>query len=200
MDSTAGFSEYALTWIIAYGPAFLGMMLFLGAIGIPLPGTIFVIAAGAFMRQGVMDMTWTPVAALAGAVLGDVTSYGMGRWLRTVLQRRFGNSSKWKRAESTLKRRGGVAIFLTRWLLTPLAVPTNLLAGSGDYPFKRFIAFDVAGEITWLLIFGTLGYGFGSQWEAIGALSRDFTGLLLGIATLLAGIYFLLRKRHSSNA
>ncbi|TWU37778.1 hypothetical protein Q31b_45670 [Novipirellula aureliae] len=193
--SPAELNEHVLTWIVAYGPPFLGATLFLCAVGVPLPGTIFVIAGGAFMRQGVMDVTWTPIEAFAGAVLGDLTSYGMGRSMRVRIQRRFSDSPKWKRAESTFQKRGGVAIYLTRWLLTPLAVPTNLLAGSGGYSLKRFIAFDIAGELTWLLVFGGLGYGFGSQWEAISDLSRDFTGLFVGIAICIAGVYLLARMR-----
>ena len=62
-----------------------------------------------------------------------------------------------------VKRRGGIAIYLTRWLFTPLALPTNLIAGSSGYPFWKFLLFDIAGEITWILLYGGLGYAFGSQ-------------------------------------
>ena len=63
------------------------------------------------------------------------------------------------------------------------------------YPFARFIAFDVAGESTWILVFGGLGYAFGSQWEVIGDLASDFNGLLVGIVFLFAGVYLLVGRR-----
>ena len=174
--SPDGLHEQVLTWIVSYGTPFLGVTLFLCALGIPIPGTLFVIAAGAFMRLGVIDVMLTPVAALTGAVLGDVMSFGIGRSMGALIHKRFGEHPKWLRARSAFRRHGGFIVFLTRWLLTPLAIPINLLAGSGGYPMRKFLLFDVVGEMTWLLIFGGLGYIFGSQWEAISQLSLDFSG------------------------
>lgn len=193
--SLAELTEQFLTWFVIYGPPMLGLALFLGATGLPLPGTFFVIAAGAFIRQGVMDITLTPALALACVVLGDVASYGVGRFARVGIQRRFGESPTWQRAESTLQKRGGIAVYLTRWLLTPIAIPTNLVAGSGGYPLGRFVAYDVAGELTWLVLFGGLGYAFGSQWEVISDFISDFSGLLVGIVVLGGGVYLLIRQR-----
>ncbi len=48
-------SELFLTGMITYGPPALGLALLLGALGLPLPGTFFVLAAGAFIRQGAID-------------------------------------------------------------------------------------------------------------------------------------------------
>ena len=195
----ANSTDQFLTWFVVYGPPMLGVALFCGAAGIPLPGTLFVIAAGAFIRQGVMDIALTPALAIAGAVSGDVVSYGMGRIARVGIQRQFGESAAWQRAEATLQKRGGIAIYLTRWLLTPIAIPTNLVAGSGGYPLWRFIAYDAAGELTWLLLFGGLGYAFGSQWEVISDFISDFSGLLVGILVLTVGIYLLLRQRRANS-
>lgn len=193
--SIADLSEQFLTWFVAYGPPMLALALFLGATGIPLPGTFFVIAAGAFVRQGVMDISTAPMLALVGAVLGDILSYGIGRFARGPIQRRMGHTPTWRRAEETLQRRGGIAIYLTRWLLTPIAVPVNLVAGSGGYPAARFIAYDVTGELTWILLFGGLGYAFGSQWEVINQFVSDFSGLLIGVVILVIGVYLLVRWR-----
>ena len=193
--SIADLTEQFLTLFVSYGPSVLCLALFLGALGIPLPGTFFVIAAGAFMRQGVLDVTLTPLLALTGAFLGDVGSYGIGRFARGFIQRRFGDSPTWQRAEATLQKRGGGAIYLTRWLLTPLAIPVNLVTGSSGYPLSKFVLFDVAGEITWLLIYGGLGYSFGSQWEVISDFVSDFSGLIVGVAVLAAGVYLLLRRQ-----
>lgn len=189
--------EQFLTWFAVYGLPVLGLSVFVTAAGIPLPSTLFIIAAGAFMRQGVMDVALTPVCVLASAVLGDVVSYGMGRSARVGMQRRFSERPTWQRAQSALHKRGGVAIYLTRWLLTPFAVPTNLAAGCGGYPLVRFLAFDVAGESTWLLVFGGLGYAFGSQWEVISNLACNFSGLLVGIVFLVTGVYLLVGRRAS---
>jgi membrane protein DedA with SNARE-associated domain len=51
--------------------------------------------------------------------------------------------------------------------------------------------------VTWLVLFGGLGYLFGSQWEAINQFISDFSGLLVGVVAFGAGIYILLRRRQN---
>ena len=99
----------------------------------------------------------------------------------------------WQKAEAYFNRQGGIAIYLTRWLFTPLAVPTNLIAGSSGYPFWKFLMFDISGELTWIILYGGLGYAFGSQWELISNFISDFSGLLVGLVVLGVGVYLMFR-------
>jgi membrane protein DedA with SNARE-associated domain len=195
--SVAELSDSLLSWIVIYGSGIIFLTLLLGAVGLPAPGTLVVLAAGAFVRQEVLDLPSALAFALVGVLLGDTLSYGMGRFARGPILNRFGDSAAWQNAEANFNRRGGLAVYLTRWLLTPLAIPTNLVAGSAGYPFMRFISFDLAGELTWLLLFGSLGYLFGSQFEAVSAFIGDFSGLLVGLVIVGAGAYFVLRRRKS---
>jgi membrane protein DedA with SNARE-associated domain len=196
--SLAELTDSLLSWIIIYGPVTILAILFVGALGAPAPGTFLVLATGAFVRQGVLDLEWVLPSALFGVCLGDMASFGIGRFARNFIPDRLAGSSLWQKAEAELTRRGGGAIYLTRWLLTPIAVPVNLVAGNTGYPFRRFLVFDVAGEITWLLVYGTLGYLFSSQWEAISELVSNFSGVLVGVAALGGGVYVLLRIRRSA--
>lgn len=189
-------TDLFLTGMLTYGPLALGLALLVGALGIPVPGTLFVLAAGAFVRQGVLDLFTASSLGLLGAVLGDSASYAIGYFAKGWVERRFGQSAAWQKARDTFERRGGLAIYLTRFLLTPLALPTNLIAGGSGYSFGRFLAYDVAGEFTWIVLYGGLGYAFGSQWELINQFISDFSGLLVGLAALGAGIYFLIRQRR----
>lgn len=184
-----------LSWITTYGSPMVGVVLLLGALGIPVPGTLIVIASGAFVRQEFLDFYSTPLLALAGAVSGDVVVYGVGRFARIWIQKRFGQSAAWQKAQDFFDRRGGIAIYLTRWLFTPLAVPVNLIAGSSGYPFLKLLVFDVAGELTWIVLYGGLGYAFGSQWELISDFISNFSGLIVGVLAVGTGAYLLLRFR-----
>jgi membrane protein DedA with SNARE-associated domain len=184
-------TDSLLTGVLIYGAPAFGLALLLGALGIPLPGSLFVVAAGAFVRQGVLDGPLAAIFGLGGALLGDSLSYGLGRFARDWVQRRFGPSPTWRKAQATFDRRGGLAVYLTRFLLTPLAIPVNLIAGGSGYTFWRFMTYAAAGEITWLALYGGLGYAFGSQWELISQFMSDFSGLLIGVAALGAGVYFL---------
>ncbi len=191
-------TEFFLTGVLTYGPPALGLALLIGALGLPVPGTLFVLATGAFVRQGVIDLTTATGFGLLGAVIGDSTSYTIGYFAKGWVQHRFGQSVVWQKAQNTFEQRGGIAIYLTRFLLTPLAVPTNLIAGGSGYPFLKFLVYDVAGELTWITLYGGLGYAFGSQWEAINQFISDFSGVLVGVVALGTGVYVLF-QHHRQN-
>ncbi len=186
-------TDTILDYITTYGPVVILISLWIKAMGIPLPGTVIVIASGAFIRQGVLDVYWTISLALVGTILGDSLSYGMGRFARQHIPNRYSQSPAWHKAKLTLAKRGGLAVYFTRWIFTPLAVPINLVAASGGYPFRKFILYDIAGKITWFIIFGGLGYIFGGQWEAV----SNFTGninVAIGIIIFFGIIYWLMRR------
>jgi len=186
-----------LSAIAAYCAGVLGLVFFLSGLGLPLPSTLFVVAAGAFIQQGVLNLSTTLGLSLVCVVLGDMLSYGMGRVLSRPMHTRYGQSATWRRAEEYFARRGGLAIVLTRCVLMPIAAPVNLVAGSSAYPVWRFAAYDVSGELIWLLGYGAIGYLFGSQWENISALIGNASGPLVGVLIAGGAAWAFLRwQRH----
>jgi len=186
-----------LSAIAAYCAGVLGLLFFLSALGLPLPSTLFVVAAGAFIQQGVLNLATTLGLSLVCVVLGDLLSYGMGRALGRSMNAWYGQSAPWQRAEAYFARRGGIAIVLTRCVLMPIAVPVNLVAGSSAYSVWRFAAYAVSGEVIWLLGYGAIGYFFGSQWETISALIGHASGPLAGVLIAGGAAYALIRwQRH----
>lgn len=179
-----------------YGPSVLGLALMLGALGMPVPGTLLLLAAGALARTGSIDWSAALGLGLLGAALGDSTSYTMGRFAKGWVQRRFGQSLAWQTARNNFERRGPLAVYSTRFLLTPLAIPTNLIAGGCEYDFRRFFTYDVAGEVTWILFYGGLGYVFGSQWGVVTQFVSDYSSWLGGLTVLGIGTYFLIRHHR----
>lgn len=190
-------SDFLLTQIINYGAPILGAIVFIGAMGAPFPGTLIVIAVGAFCRQGFLSWYTTGLVALACVVAGDSLSYAMGYYARERILRRFGSSERWARAGSSFDRWGGMSVLLTRFLITGLAVPVNLIAGTSGFPFRKFFLYDLFGETIWVFGYGGLGYLFGTQWEAIGSLLNSVSGLTLGLVILGIGIWLGLRRLRS---
>jgi membrane protein DedA with SNARE-associated domain len=188
-------SDFLLTQIINYGAPLVGLILLLGALGIPVPGSVVVIAAGAFSQQGVLNWPNAAIIGFIGAILGDMASYGMGYFAKDWTWKRFGNSPAWISASNSFQKRAGVAVFLTRWLITAVAIPTNLIAGGSGYKFSNFMLYDMLGEATWILLYGGLGYLFGSQWELVYEFMSNFGGLALGLMILGFGIYQALNWR-----
>ena len=198
--SSIDLSSLALSWMAAYGAPMVAGMLYLGGLGVPLPATLIVIAAGAFIRQNLLDAYSTPVFGYLGTIAGDASLYLVGYFASSWINQRFGQTAAWKNAHGLFERRGGVAIFLTRWLLTALALPVTLIAGSSGYTFKKFFTFAVLGELTWVLIYGGLGYAFGSQWELISDFISNFSGFALGALALGVGIYLLVHFNKKNAA
>ncbi|WP_210547229.1 DedA family protein [Rhodoferax sp. PAMC 29310] len=181
-------SDLLLTALLNQGNLLLGGTLFLEALGIPLPASMLVIAAGAFTRQGVLGWEGAATSALLGAVAGDGCSYLVGRYGLERLSTRLQSTVRASTTAQRFARWGGWSVFVTRFLLTPMALPVNLLAGSTRYPWPRFMTAVLAGELAWVALYGGLGYLFADQWESISQLVSDFVGLLLGLALTLVGV------------
>ena len=187
-------NELVLTGMLTYGAWALGLATLVSAIGVPLPATMLLLAAGAFTRQGVLGWQSAVVIAICGAVLGDSGSYLVARFGGVVILRRVQNTSIWNQSQTAFERWGGVAIFLSRFLLTPFALPINLLAGSTRYSLWHYLTLVVAGETLWVIAFGGMGYVFADRWEAVSSLLGDLTGVVVGLVLLVVGGGYLLRS------
>ena len=193
-------SDFLLTQVINYGAPILGIIVLIGALGVPFPGTFIVVAAGAFSRQDILTWHTTGLIALTGVVLGDSLSYAMGFYAREMILRRFQGSTQWSQAETSFNRWGGTSIFLTRFLITGLAVPVNLIAGTSKFPFKQFFLYDLFGETVWVFGYGGLGYLFGTQWEVVSDFISNFGGFALGLVILGVGIWLGIRRLRAMDA
>lgn len=183
-------SDYLLSTLGVYGVPVLFVALLVGSAGVPLPASLLLVAAGSFVEQGELKL-W-PVLALsaAGAVLGDQIGYALGRWGGRRLTRRLGRyvggEEKVEKAEEWLKRREGAGVFLSRWLLTPLGPVVNLTAGATEYPWPRFLLYDVLGEALWVALYVLLGKFFSDRVEALSDMLGDFTWAVLALVVTVA--------------
>jgi membrane protein DedA with SNARE-associated domain len=179
-------AEWVITNMSIYGIPMLLLVAFVGSLGIPFPITLVIMAAGASARAGLMDPWLALLACVAGAGLADHSEYLLGRLAQPWLIRRFGGHPGWCRARKTLLHQGGWAILLTRFWLTPLAPAVNLLAG-GRYPYRRFLFFDLTGELLWAMLYGGLGYLFAAQWQQASQAMSAFSLLSVGVVVAVYG-------------
>jgi len=183
-----------LAGMAAYGAWALGAATLVGALGLPLPTSMLLLAAGAFMRQGSLDLPTALILAALGAIAGDFASYLMGRFGGRLILGRVSHIKAWQQAQTTFARWGWLSIVLSRFMLTPLALPVNLIAGSTHYTPWRFLSSVVVGELVWVLIFSGLGYLFADQWQAISAAAGSLSLVVLGTVALLAGAIIITRR------
>ena len=188
---------YLLTLIQEYGYPILWLSIFIGAIGIPLPNSLVLLAAGAFAALGEFNFALLAVVAISAFVAGDNTSYWIGRrWGSKVLhwmERRLIKPQTLERSRVYFERLGGWAIFSSRFLVSALGGAINLLAGAEMYPYKRFVLYDIAGETLGALLPLTLGYIFGASWDAVGDLLGSFSFFILALLVALVLGYQTLR-------
>ncbi len=187
-------SDFLLTQVINYGSPLFALFLFFGALGLPIGASVLVIAAGAFSQQGILPWYSTALLGLLGAILGDALSFGIGYYAKDWVDAHFGSSRAWRNARDAFDSRAGMAVYLTRFLITALAVPTNLIAGGSGIRFRRFMTYDALGELTWIVLYGGLGFWFGSNWEIVSDFVNNFGGFVLGIVLLVAGIWLGIRR------
>ncbi len=182
-----------LNLVALYGYPVVALTVFIGYLGIPVPSEGVLMAAGALTLDGGLNFYFLIFMVSSIAISGDILAYYLGRKYGIEFIRQYGKyvsvSEKLiNDLGSTLQRWGVSAIFLTRWLLTPLGIPMSLLSGTTKYSFKLFLSAVVAGEILWVTIYVYLGYFLGSNWPVIYAYLENFIGLIL---TLSAGILLL---------
>lgn len=195
------FLPILISWIQQFGYPALWLSIFVAAIGIPLPISFILLAAGAFAALGDFNVFLLGGIALTAAVCGDNIGYLIGHFvgirLFAWLERphRFNPFSP-QTLESSRRyfnKRGGWAIFLSRFIVSALGGTINLLAGAEMYPYRLFLLFDTSGEACGAIIFITLGYTFGASWEAIGDVVGTVSLLILAI---LAACYLTYRLIH----
>jgi membrane protein DedA with SNARE-associated domain len=180
-----------LSAVLAYGYPALGLMIFLGSVGLPLPHGIAVTVAGSLAAQGRIDWVWAGVATVVASILGDIVGYGLGRLLdRGVLERR----GRWLgytreralRVKRLFEQWGAWSVLITRTFVSYLGPAVNLLAGASGYRLTAFLALTVLGRLLWTSAYLGLGYAVGSDPEAATGFLANLSGLLVSLAVLAA--------------
>lgn len=196
-------SDYLLSTLGVYGLPVLFVALLVGAVGLPLPGSLMLLAAGSFVEQG--DMSVWPVLMLsaAGVIIGDNVGYALGRWGgRKLLLRlsRFVGAKRLQAAEDWLSKYEGAGIFLSRWLITPLAPFVNIACGVTGYSWPRFMLYVVAGEALWVLLYVLLGQFFSDRVQEMSELLGDFVWMIVGLLFVVALGWNLLKYFRSNSS
>lgn len=186
----------------SYGYPVLWLGVFIAAIGLPIPTTLLLLATGAFAALGDFNIFLVLPLTITASVSGDSVGYLLGRrvgsrvlsWLERQQRFRLVSPQNIMKARQAFERRGGWAIFLTRFLFSALGGITNIIAGADNYPYPRFLLYDICGEILGALIPLVLGYIFGASWEAVGDVLGAASGLLLALAAVTVLLVILIRS------
>lgn len=181
-------------------------------IGLVVPGDTVVLVA-AIGVDGWVEGAALGATVVIGALIGESIGFWLGTWAgphirASWLGRRIGEEH-WERSERYLRRRGGVAIFLSRFLpvlhsLVPLTV------GMSGYPYRRFIAWTLPACVLWSGLYvgvaATAAGGYHELSERVHYAGYVFVGVIVVLlVVLLVAKKVLARReerhmRHASDA
>jgi membrane-associated protein len=189
--------DQLLAGLVIYGLPVLFFVIVFAAIGLPLPGSLLLIAAGSFVEQGALNVWQVMGLAMVAAIMGDNIGYGIGRWGgRRVLARVvgwIGGEERLQKIGPASARWGGPGIFFTRWLIPPLGPAVNLTSGIAGFPWPSFLLFEASGAVLWVVLYTSLGRMFSGRVHAMNSLLGNIGWALIGI---LVAIYFGWRLVH----
>jgi membrane-associated protein len=162
-----------------------------------VPSEALIIAAGVGAAAGDQNLLAVVVAASAGAFVGEVGSYVLGRGFGLTVRSRLVPGSQraelFARTEHTLTTRGGLILLTARYIPAGRTVAA-LAAGAIQFPTSRFLSYSAVGATMSAAYVAMLGFLGGT------AFARDpLVALLvsLGVGTAIGMVAALARRRRT---
>lgn len=171
-------------------------------VGLVIPGDSIVIVASTGVASP-FEFVGLMLAVIIGALCGESIGFALGRYFgpkirRSRLGRRIGEA-QWSRAEHYLDRRGGIAVFISRFLpvfhsLIPLTV------GMSTMSYARFIRWTTPACILWAGLYVSVGTFAGGTYRDLSDnlhyAGYIFVGIIVGFGVILVVAKRLLQRRE----
>ena len=171
-------------------------------VGLFIPATALMLLTGGLIGAGTLD-PWNVLAwGVAGAIVGDALSYGLGRWAGPgVLAAQKQQRTAVARARLFFYRYGFASVLIGRFL-GPIRSTIPTVAGVMGMAHGRFQLANVSSAILWMPLMLAPGYvtarslGSAENAQQIAMLIGAGFSVLLGVGLLVA----MLRKREAPAA
>ena len=184
--------------ISAYGAVFVGAVLALECLCIPLPGETVLLTAAIYAGKTHNINIWMVfVAGLAGAAGGNLLAFWLGGKYGYGLLWRYGGYLHLTRGRLRLGQylflvHGGKFVVLARFVPVLRSI-AGVLAGANRMPYGRFLAANLAGALAWVGIDCVCAYSVGKELVRL----RAWVGIVLGcIALLVVAALAIFLRRH----
>jgi membrane protein DedA with SNARE-associated domain/rhodanese-related sulfurtransferase len=185
------------TALAQHGYSILAVIVFLEAIGVPVPAAVALLIAGGAVARGVLQAPYVMGIALFAMLAGDTLMFLLGRytgwWLLGILCRISLNpESCILRSADSFYRRGKTLLVIAKFIpgINTMAPP---LAGSMNMRLASFLRLDLAGAVLYAGSYFVVGYVFSGALDAV-TRGYDSVGRVVGwIVIALIVAYILLR-------
>ena len=166
-------------------------------LGFFLPGDSLLVTAGLFAARGDLGLWSIFLFVSLAAIVGDTVGYTIGARTGPKIFTREDSLLFHKKHLITTKefydRYGGVTIIIARFMpIVRTFAP--LVAGVGGMEYRRFVFYNVAGGVGWVVSMTSLGYFLG---KAVPGIDRHIHVVIAVVIflSLLPGIIKLAREK-----
>lgn len=196
--------EHFLTQTIGeYGYYAVFVLMVLESAAIPVPSEVTMVYGGFLVARGDLDFFWVGMLGTLANLVGSWIAYWVGlrggrplleRWGRYV----FIRPHELDRAEEWFRRRGELAVFVSR-LLPVIRTFISVPAGVARMPLGRFTVYTFLGCLPWTFALTAAGFLLGDNWEAFLDYGRPVS---IGLAVVLGGLvaWWLVRRAKARRA
>ncbi|MEQ1737331.1 MAG: DedA family protein, partial [Rhodoglobus sp.] len=165
-------------------------------VGLIVPGDTIVLVASTAV-DGPAQYVGMLVAVILGALSGESIGFALGRFFGPKIRdsrlgRRIGITN-WHRAEYYVDRRGGIAVFVSRFLpvlhsLVPLTV------GMSTMRYRKFIAWTAPACAIWALAYVTVGSVVAGGYRQLSTQLHNAGYLFVGVIALFVVGVLVVKK------
>jgi membrane-associated protein len=165
-------------------------------VGLIVPGDTIVIVAATAVDNPV-EFTVLVAVVIVGALGGESVGFALGRFFgprirHSRLGKRIGEQH-WTRAEHYVDRRGGIAVFVSRFLpvlhsLVPLTV------GMSSMSYRRFIAWTTPACVLWAFAYVGVGAAAAGSYRELADRLHWAGYLFVGVIVLFLVAVVVVKK------
>jgi membrane-associated protein len=171
-------------------------------VGLFLPGDSLLVIAGLVAAAGGLNV-WALIAVLSvAAIVGDSTGYAIGyragpRLFRRERSRLF-NPRHLARTQDFYARHGAKTIVIARFVPI-IRTFAPVVAGIGQMEYRRFIFYNVAGGLGWVIFTTSAGYLLGRAIPNVGSYVHLVAGAVI-VLSIVPIVTEVVRERRRRSA
>jgi membrane-associated protein len=170
-------------------------------VGVFLPGDSLLVTAGLFAAKGYLNVYGLAPALTLAAICGNSVGYFIGRATGPRIFRRenslFFNKNHAIRAHEFYEKYGRKTIVLAQFMPI-IRTFAPVVAGVGQMEYHRFLFYNVAGGVGWVLSMTWAGYLLGRAIPNISDYVHIVVVVVIVLSVIPIGVEILRERRRRS--
>jgi membrane-associated protein len=168
-------------------------------VGFFLPGDSLLITAGLVAAAGGLNIWWLNGLLMVAAVTGDSVGYAIGARIGPRLFTRekslLFNPRHVERTRQFYARHGAKTIVIARFVPI-IRTFAPVVAGVGEMPYRKFVFYNVAGGVGWVLSMTWAGYLLGRAIPNIDKYIHLVVIVVIVLSVIPIGVEILKERRR----